>query len=130
MAEGFTIPHPLSPIPRAERALGCNHRRSMVSFLALSRDPVAQWIRALPCGGRGRAFESPQGRQVVGGRSRHLALGRPSAESAAWGGDGAVERARLENELGLKAHVGSNPTLPANYFAPYVAYLTPVELAV
>ena len=98
---------------REPRRIGCNQLRSMVSFLTLSRDPVAQWIRALPCGGRGRAFESPQGRQVVGGRSRHLALGRPSAESAVWGGDGAVERARLENELGLKAHVGSNPTLPA-----------------
>lgn len=24
-----------------------------------------------------------------------------------------VERARLENELGVKAYVGSNPTLPA-----------------
>lgn len=26
-------------------------------------DSVAQWIRALPCGGRGRAFESRQGHQ-------------------------------------------------------------------
>lgn len=25
-----------------------------------------------------------------------------------------VERARLENELGLKTYVGSNPTLPAS----------------
>ena len=27
-------------------------------------DPVAQWIRAFPCGGKGRAFESHQGRQA------------------------------------------------------------------
>jgi hypothetical protein len=32
-----------------------------------------------------------------------------------WGGDRVVERARLENELGVKAYVGSNPTLPATY---------------
>src|SRR5215216_2413577 len=38
----------------------------------------------------------------------------PRYNPTTWGGDGAVERARLENELGLKTHVGSNPTLPAN----------------
>src|SRR6266545_4789773 len=93
----------------------------MVLFVTSSCDPVAQWIRALPCGGRGRAFESPQGRQATEGRSRRSASGRPSGVTAvreppttSRGGDRAVERARLENELGLKTHVGSNPTLPAN----------------
>ena len=50
----------------------------------------------------------------MGGRSRQTAFGRPSERSGARGGDRAVECARLENELGLKTHVGSNPTLPAN----------------
>ena len=76
-------------------------------------DSVAQWIRALPCGGRGRAFESPQGHHRSEGRSRNLASGRPSERPTVWGGDRAVECARLENELGVKAYVGSNPTLPA-----------------
>src|SRR5688572_21791774 len=34
------------------------------------------------------------------------------------GGDRAVECARLENELGVKAYVGSNPTLPATKVHP------------
>src|SRR6266496_4091553 len=76
-------------------------------------DSVAQWIRALPCGGRGRAFESPQGHHRSEGRSRTIASGRPSERLTIWGGDRAVECARLENELGVKAYVGSNPTLPA-----------------
>src|SRR6476469_7695743 len=76
-------------------------------------DSVAQWIRALPCGGRGRAFESPQGHHRSEGRSRSLASGSPSERPTTWGGDRAVECARLENELGVNAYVGSNPTLPA-----------------
>lgn len=74
--------HPEPPNNRRDRALRCmrvcNHRHFMVSFAAEGHDPVAQWNRALPCGGRGRAFESPQGRHHVGGRSRRSALGRPS----------------------------------------------------
>ena len=84
--------------------------------MRIGYDSVAQWIRALPCGGRGRAFESPQGHHRSEGRSRNIASGRPSERPTIWGGDRAVECARLENELGVKAYVGSNPTLPANHF--------------
>ncbi len=91
----------------------CKLVRVRVPPSAPNRDPVAQWIRALPCGGRGRAFESPQGHHRSEGRSRNLASGCPSERPTVWGGDRAVECARLENELGVKAYVGSNPTLPA-----------------
>ena len=88
------------------------------TIASVGYDSVAQWIRALPCGGRGRAFESPQGHHRSEGRSRSIASGRPSERPTAWGGDRAVECARLENELGVKAYVGSNPTLPASRLRP------------
>ncbi|NOK64088.1 MAG: hypothetical protein GFH27_549409n62 [Chloroflexi bacterium AL-W] len=74
-------------------------------------------------------FESRRGRQInkraVVTKKVATALSYPHM---VWGGDGVVERARLENELGVKAHVGSNPTLPANNFpifrCQHLSYIT------
>ena len=64
-------------------------------------------------------FESRRGRQL---NKRAVVAEKVTTALSylpmAWGGDGVVERARLENELGVKAHVGSNPTLPANHYSP------------
>lgn len=61
---------------------------------------VAQWIRAFPCGGKGRAFESHRGHHTATAVAPFGVAAAVLRKVHIWGGDGAVERARLENELG------------------------------